>query len=41
MGFTHALPRTGFAALLASLDIPGEIKLPTAEVIKVGNGEPK
>lgn len=41
MGVTQELPRTGLAALLASLDIPGEIQLPTGNVVKVGNDEPK
>lgn len=41
MGPAHGLPRTGLAALLGSLDIPGEIQLPAGNVVKVGNGEPK
>lgn len=35
------LPRTGLAALLANLDIPGEIQLPNGSVVPVGSGEPK
>ncbi|KAJ5545761.1 hypothetical protein N7494_003346 [Penicillium frequentans] len=35
------LPRTGLAALLATLDIPGEIQLPDGSVIPVGTGSPK
>ncbi|KAF9891317.1 hypothetical protein FE257_004172 [Aspergillus nanangensis] len=34
------LPRTGIAALLAGLDIPGEIQLPNGAVVPVGAGEP-
>lgn len=34
------LPRTGLAALLAGLDIPGEIQLPNGSVVAVGVGEP-
>lgn len=34
------LPRTGLAALLASLDIPGEIQLPNGSVVPVGGKEP-
>ncbi|KAJ5675768.1 S-adenosyl-L-methionine-dependent methyltransferase [Penicillium macrosclerotiorum] len=34
------LPRTGLAALLAGLDIPGEIKLPDSSTVAVGTGEP-
>ncbi|KAK2761782.1 hypothetical protein FQN54_001610 [Arachnomyces sp. PD_36] len=34
------LPRTGLAPLLASLDIPGEIQLPDASVVPVGDGAP-
>ncbi|KAJ5964047.1 uncharacterized protein N7479_003923 [Penicillium vulpinum] len=34
------LPRTGVAALLAGLKIPGEIQLPNGAVIPVGIGEP-
>ena len=35
------LPRTGLAALLTNLDIPGEIQLPNGSVVPVGTGEPK
>lgn len=35
------LPRTGLAALLATLDIPGEIQLPDGSVVPVGTGLPK
>ncbi|KAJ5526696.1 hypothetical protein N7513_010855 [Penicillium frequentans] len=35
------LPRTGLAALLATLDIPGEIQLPDGSVVPVGSGSPK
>lgn len=34
------LPRTGLAPLLASLDIPGEIKLPDGTIHSTGNGDP-
>lgn len=37
----HKLPRSGLAALLASLDIPSEIQLPDGTVFKVSTGEPK
>lgn len=36
----HKLPRSGLAALLASLDIPSEIQLPDGTVFKVSTGEP-
>ena len=35
------LPRKGLAALLATLDIPGEIQLPDGSVVPVGTGLPK
>lgn len=35
------LPSTGLAALLANLDIPGEIQLPDGSVVPVGTGEAK
>ncbi|KAL4890155.1 S-adenosyl-L-methionine-dependent methyltransferase [Aspergillus ambiguus] len=35
-----ALPRTGLAALLASLDTPGEIQLPNGIITTTGTGEP-
>ncbi|KAJ5660826.1 uncharacterized protein N7484_000198 [Penicillium longicatenatum] len=35
------LPRTGLAALLASLNIPGEIQLPSGVVVPVGTEPPK
>lgn len=35
-----ALPRTGLAALLAGLDIPGEIQFPNGSVAAVGVGPP-
>ncbi|KAJ5088386.1 S-adenosyl-L-methionine-dependent methyltransferase [Penicillium angulare] len=41
MGIPQKLPRTGLAALLASLDTPSEIQLPNGAVIQVGTGEPK
>lgn len=34
------LPRTGFAPLLASLDLPGEIQLPDGAVHSSGSGRP-
>jgi cyclopropane-fatty-acyl-phospholipid synthase len=34
------LPRTGFAALIASLQTPGEIQLPNGTVVPVGVGKP-
>lgn len=37
----NKLPRTGLAALLATLDIPGEIQLPDGSIVPVGNGLPK
>src|SRR5258708_14182867 len=33
-------PRTGLAALLAGIDIPGDIQLPSGTVVTVGTGEP-
>ncbi|KAJ5136924.1 hypothetical protein N7448_005478 [Penicillium atrosanguineum] len=35
------LPRTGLAALLTNLDIPGEIKLPNGSIVPIGSGDPK
>jgi cyclopropane-fatty-acyl-phospholipid synthase len=34
------LPRTGLAALLAGLDIPGEIQMPNGSIVAIGDGEP-
>ncbi|KAJ6151728.1 hypothetical protein N7470_006856 [Penicillium chermesinum] len=36
----RSLPRTGLAALLPQLDIPGSIQLPDGTIVKVGAGEP-
>ncbi|KAL4925512.1 S-adenosyl-L-methionine-dependent methyltransferase [Aspergillus undulatus] len=38
----NSLPRTGLAALLAQLDLPGEIQLPNGSIVAVcnGNGSP-
>lgn len=36
----HVLPRTGLPALLASLDIPGEIQLPDGSIVSISTGEP-
>lgn len=37
---TSTLTRTGLAAILVALDVPGEIQLPNGSVLIVGNGEP-
>jgi cyclopropane-fatty-acyl-phospholipid synthase len=36
-----SLPHTGLAALLASLDTPGEIQLPDGTVVATGTGDPR
>lgn len=36
----NALPRTGIAALLGQLDLPGEIQLPNGTIVPVGHDEP-
>lgn len=38
--YSNSLPRTGLAALLAGLDISGEIQLPPGSVVAIGSGDP-
>ncbi|KAL4916636.1 S-adenosyl-L-methionine-dependent methyltransferase [Aspergillus aurantiobrunneus] len=40
LGTANTLPRTGLAALLGQLDLPGDIQLPNGSVVAVGHGEP-
>jgi cyclopropane-fatty-acyl-phospholipid synthase len=40
IGSKESLPRTGLAALLPQLDIPGSVQLPNGTIVAFGTGDP-